>query len=605
MVYNKKQKGGKVLGRGGYGCAIAPAIMCSDKMDPTDKASKLIDMSRMDKEEKDELQEEYKISQKFKKVDPDNKYFLGGIDKCNISSKSISKSDLKKCGFSTKKEIPLLKRKEIPLLNIVMKKGIDFKKITPKLKDEDLLKSIAHLLNGAKKAVYDLKLLLLDVKYLNILYVNSKEENKIHPVFIDFGPALIAQSKREFNISLRSFDSFYAVWPLEVTLTVYSNFKKSPLDSTRGWEKHFNSKEKMVEVLKSNREIDLKQFGNDIKLYHGFDIKKNKKEMEMIVQQFRNDIRSKYTLMMDKIMVYEIANSFSHLAARNKKLLKVIEPMLYPVYEQRLTIAQSLKRIEKKIGSVKEKDLLIPYKKLNVFQKIHSFMTKPINTGQLGAGPNKQVGGTISNLTKQELLRRIRKYEKKTGKKSKILMSSKKEIMVNFLIKYKPEKKVRFVDKPQIIEIEGRSDKERKERKNTLKKIGKKKKELKQIKSIYYKEIPLSKHYVAIKTHNDTIKSGKLKKREPIKFIKGIDFPEKKRTIYEQTKWKKYKMKYKIYTKKNKVKLNIYDKKDPKKEKKIEREYKFDNKLKYDKYRAEYEAKVELIKYIRKIIKKV
>ena len=34
-----------------------------------------------------------RISQKMKKVDPTNKYFLGGIDKCNISSKDISKSD--------------------------------------------------------------------------------------------------------------------------------------------------------------------------------------------------------------------------------------------------------------------------------------------------------------------------------------------------------------------------------------------------------------------------------------------------------------------------------------------------------------------------------
>ena len=63
-------------------------------------------------------------------------------------------------------------------------------------------------------------------------------------------------------------------------------------------------------------------------------------------------------------------------------------------------------------------------------------------------------------------------------------------------------------------------------------------------------------------------------------------------------------MKYKIYTKRGIVKLNIYDNKDLKNPKKIEKEFSYNKKEKYDKYRAEYLAKVELIKYIRKILKK-
>ena len=63
-------------------------------------------------------------------------------------------------------------------------------------------------------------------------------------------------------------------------------------------------------------------------------------------------------------------------------------------------------------------------------------------------------------------------------------------------------------------------------------------------------------------------------------------------------------MKYKIYTKRGIVKLNIYDNKDLKNSKKIEKEYSYDKKEQYDKYRAEYLAKVELIKYIRKTLKK-
>jgi len=404
----RKQKGGKVLGRGGYGCAVAPAKMCNSKMNPENKVSKYIDMSRMDDEEKEELIEEFKISLKFKKVDPKNKYFLGGIDKCNISSKDVKKSDLKGCKFSTKKEIPLM--------NIIMKKGKDFEKVAPKLSEEDLIKSIAHLLNGAKKAVYELGLVLLDVKYLNILYVNSEEKDKIHPVFIDFGPALIPQSKREFNFSLKAFDSFYPVWPLEMLLTMYMNAQKKPVESMINWKEHFDSKKEMMDVLKANKKMDLEEFAQDIKEYNRFDIKKRKPEMEILVRQFKSDIKSKYKMIMDKIMVYEIANSFRHLAEKKPKLEKLLINMLSVDYKIRPTIAQTLKQIEKIIGSVKEKDLLISHKKLNIFQKFHRFMSKPVNNGQKGAGPMKcKCKG--KKCSKKCQKKKVKKSKKKVVKK--------------------------------------------------------------------------------------------------------------------------------------------------------------------------------------------
>jgi len=373
----KKQRGGKVLGKGSYGCAIAPAKMCTEKMDSKNKVSKLINMSKLDKEEIDELQEEYKISQKFKKIDPNNKYFLGGIDKCRIQSKDIKKSDLRGCKFPTKKNIPLL--------NIVMKKGSDFQKIAPKLSDEDLLKSLAHLLNGAKKSVYKLNLLLLDIKHLNILYVNSEtEENKIHPVFIDFGPSLIATSKTEFKKYLKTYDAYYGVWPEEVLLTMYTNLQKRPLESDipEYWKRIFKTKKEMMKLLKLHRKKDLEDFAKKLKHFNGFIIKNNEKEVEKRVKQFKNDINSKYKLMMDKIMVYEIANSFAPLLDKRPKLSKVIEAMLHYDYDTRLTIQKSLNRIKKEIGSVKEKDLLISYKKLTIFQKVRRFLTRPVNIGQ-------------------------------------------------------------------------------------------------------------------------------------------------------------------------------------------------------------------------------
>ena len=206
----------------------------------------------------------------------------------------------------------------------------------------------------------------------------------------------------------------------------------------------------------------------------------------------------------------------------------------------------------------------------------------------------------LSNLTKSVLLRRIRKYEKTSGNKSQISMKNKKQDMIDYLNEHKPSKGVKF-GSIKVVEIKGRTEAERKKRRGEIKKIKTQIKKLKKLRSIYYKVIPTLKTYLDIKKHNTEMK---LKKREPLDFVKGLDFLTGKRTIYEQIQGRKYKMEYQIYANKGKVKLKIYDNKDPKNLKKIEKKYKYDKKDKYDKYRAEYLAKVELIKYIRKVLKK-
>ena len=218
----------------------------------------------------------------------------------------------------------------------------------------------------------------------------------------------------------------------------------------------------------------------------------------------------------------------------------------------------------------------------------------------------EQIGGSYLNLTKNELLRRIRKYEKRTSSKSKISMKDKKEVMVKFLNNNVPQKKVRFVENPQIKIIEGRTDAERKARKKVLKKIKKGKKESKSIRNIRHKEIPSLEKYIEIKKYNLSIspKSKKLKKKEPMKFVKGIDSKDKKKTLYNQKKWKQHKLKYNIVEKNNKVVLKIYEKERGEKKEDIKKEYKFNKEQPFDKYRAEYKAKVDLINHMRKRITK-
>ena len=433
---NSKQKGGKVLGKGSFGCVVDPPVMCS-KTDSKNKVSKIIKLDGLKPMEIEDLKEEFKISKMFMKKDPNNKYFLGGIEQCKISSNKINKKDKKKCGIN--------KKKEVPLMSIIMKKAEDFEKVAPKLNNKNLLKSIAHLLNGAKIAVYDLKILLLDIKYLNLLYakdvkatekLNKKRTSVIHPVFIDFSPDLMAKSKREFKIFLKSMGDYYAVWPLEILLTIYMNLKNTPIRLRNNWKEYFNSKKEAIEVTKSNMEMTLKNYEASVKAYNGFKIKGNQKIVDKIVANFKDEINHNYKEISDKIMVYQIANSFNHIAARNKKIFKVIEPMLYPDFNKRLSIKQSLARIKKHIGSVAEKDLLITYKKKTVFGKFYDFMTKPVNVGQRGAGPIKPPGQSWEDYWAEEEAKEMkRRYkemfgviDKKPKRKSRKKIKKKKEI---------------------------------------------------------------------------------------------------------------------------------------------------------------------------------
>ena len=61
---------------------------------------------------------------------------------------------------------------------------------------------------------------------------------------------------------------------------------------------------------------------------------------------------------------------------------------------------------------------------------------------QTGGGEKRRK--ELKNLTKQVLLRRIRKYEKKENKKAKINMSHKKQVMIDYIDANIEEKRIKF-----------------------------------------------------------------------------------------------------------------------------------------------------------------
>ena len=187
MVRRKTQKGGAVLGQGGFGCVVDPPKMCSNTSS-VNKVSKLIKLSDMDEEEYEELKGEFAIAKILRKKDPRGNFYMPGLEECEfVSSEKDPKQlqdDIKKCGFKPKTK----------LLNIIMNRGEDFM-LVGRLNNTNKVKSLGYLLYGAKESIYKNDICLMDVKYLNLLYkLNGKD---LHPVFIDFTPGFVIQSRRE------------------------------------------------------------------------------------------------------------------------------------------------------------------------------------------------------------------------------------------------------------------------------------------------------------------------------------------------------------------------------------------------------------------------
>jgi len=107
-----KQKGGKKLGEGGFGCVITPPILCSSKTSKISKpnlnivstkqqkfVSKLIttDLNKIDLEY---LNEEKEIYKKIKKIDPEQKNFIYPVNICKLDKHiNLDRNDVKRVKF--------------------------------------------------------------------------------------------------------------------------------------------------------------------------------------------------------------------------------------------------------------------------------------------------------------------------------------------------------------------------------------------------------------------------------------------------------------------------------------------------------------------------
>ena len=300
----KQQKGGTILGKGRDGLVVEPAKLCSSNMIPDNKVSKLIDITESDAMEIQNYIKEYKLGGIFRKYDKKNQYFLPGIDLCRITNQDADLTqslyeDIQ-IGYDGYDHL----NDQVDLLNIVMKKGQDFKKITKSLSNKDLFKSIYYLIGGAHKCVFDLNILLCDVKEYNLLYSSDDKSKDIYPVFIDFSQDFVIRSIKEFMHFLEGHGkSTNYIYPDEV------NLLSIMLDNTY--------KKEMLKGLKRNHNSD-------------YTTNEGKKKFNDIIDYIENRLAlpKGELFIYEKIMVYLIGMSYRRCLNEKQKNSKSVNKLL-------------------------------------------------------------------------------------------------------------------------------------------------------------------------------------------------------------------------------------------------------------------------------------
>lgn len=193
----KSQKGGKKIGKGGFGCVVKPYIKCTKDLNPNTHVSKLIFKGLESKM----FYEEIKISNLIKKIDDKNEYFITYIEMCDlkkiqdrnniigvkyeknnnnlfkISNKNnINKKDKDACyiDFSKKPKNMIMIDGGIDLSKIIKSDSTNFLKHQTNIKI-NIKEYFKRLLIGLKKLHYNY-IIHKDIKPLNIL-VNYKTES--------------------------------------------------------------------------------------------------------------------------------------------------------------------------------------------------------------------------------------------------------------------------------------------------------------------------------------------------------------------------------------------------------------------------------------------
>lgn len=221
--------GGKVIGKGSYGCIVYPHYPC-----PKSKSrSRTKKVSKISPPDEEVIQAIYA---KLSKIKNHSKYFIFPIENCHIKTKEISKQDIKQC-----KHLKLYKQPKI--INSIMLKGDHNLSETKRIQFRTVIKYIKTLIQSTI-LLKDNRICHFDIKGLNIIIRNRT------PYYIDFDDTFNLTGWNEFKIFIKNFaymnDTY--VWPIEV-YSYFDHFSKDIPDYVYSYMEKINWKRYIDKVM--------------------------------------------------------------------------------------------------------------------------------------------------------------------------------------------------------------------------------------------------------------------------------------------------------------------------------------------------------------------
>ena len=202
----------EILGKGGFGCVVEPYITCDSKQHSFSDKKKVSKILAIVKKEKiKRAYREQEIADLLKKIDPEQKYFLGPSKMCKLSYKQ-NVDILHKC-FAEKNKDSI----NNVFFNLQLLKAENFSEILKtRITPDNFLKMFLHLVQGANTLKQNTDLTLCDIKKENLMF--RKVESGYYVVFIDFSALHVIKNNPSSNwFSYNTeFGRMYHPWPYEM-----------------------------------------------------------------------------------------------------------------------------------------------------------------------------------------------------------------------------------------------------------------------------------------------------------------------------------------------------------------------------------------------------
>ena len=201
-----KHKGGQKLGEGSFGCVITPPVNCGkyNKYNNNNYVSKLITINN--KYDKEDIDKEYEINNRIRRLDPDMNYFTTILDNCTLK-RATKRKDIKFVHSKKKEDMnKCLVKKNKKTINLIMKNGgLNLDDILI-YKKYDYARLLIH--KNFKMIVYNLILGINKLHNNHIVHHDIKPDNfavkiddfKINLTYLDFG---MSEYKKDSDKSIK------------------------------------------------------------------------------------------------------------------------------------------------------------------------------------------------------------------------------------------------------------------------------------------------------------------------------------------------------------------------------------------------------------------